>query len=68
MAQTLDACRAYLAERDGAWVEVSWPEAAERVDALANGLLALGVKKGDAFAILGNDQPRVVASSTSRSA
>jgi long-chain acyl-CoA synthetase len=45
---------AYLAERDGRWEEVSWPEAAERVDALANGLLALGVKKGDAFAILGN--------------
>jgi len=42
----------YLAERDGAWVEVSWPEAAGRVDDLANGLLALGVKKGDAFSIL----------------
>src|SRR5437773_1807956 len=43
---------AYLAERDGAWVEVSWPEAAGRVDAIANGLLALGIRKGDAFAIL----------------
>ena len=42
----------YLAERDGAWVEVSWVEAARRVDALANGLLDLGVKKGDAFSIL----------------
>ena len=52
---------AYLAEQDGVWVEVSWPEAAERVDALANGLLALGVKKGDAFAILGQHEPRVVA-------
>jgi long-chain acyl-CoA synthetase len=41
----------YLAERNGAWVEVSWPEAAERVDDLANGLLALGVKKGDVFSI-----------------
>jgi long-chain acyl-CoA synthetase len=41
----------YLAERDGTWVEVSWPEAARRVDNLANGLLALGVKKGDAFSI-----------------
>ncbi len=48
-----DATRpAYLAERDGRWVEVSWAEAARRVDDLANGLLALGVKKGDAFAIL----------------
>jgi long-chain acyl-CoA synthetase len=45
---------AYLAERDGGWVEISRAEAAERVDALANGLLALGVRKGDAFAILGS--------------
>ncbi len=43
---------AYLAERDGGWEEVSWPEAAQRVDDLANGLLALGIRKGDAFAIL----------------
>ncbi len=43
---------AYLAEREGGWVEVSWAEAAQRVDDLANGLLALGVRKGDAFGIL----------------
>src|SRR5581483_9479138 len=42
----------YLAERDGEWVEVQWPEAARRVDDLANGLLALGVRKGDAFSIM----------------
>jgi long-chain acyl-CoA synthetase len=42
----------YLAERDGSWVEVYWPEAARRVDDLANGLLAIGVRKGDAFAIM----------------
>ena len=34
------------------WREVSWAEAAERVDDFANGLLALGIRKGDAFAIL----------------
>src|SRR5260221_2642958 len=45
---------AYLAERDGGWVEVSQAEAARRVDDMANGLLALGVRKGDAFAILGS--------------
>src|SRR5260221_7273716 len=45
---------AYLAERDGRWVEVSQAEAARRVDDIANGLLALGVRKGDAFAILGS--------------
>jgi long-chain acyl-CoA synthetase len=45
---------AYLAERDGAWVEVSQAEAVRRVDDIANGLLALGIRKGDAFAILGS--------------
>ena len=43
---------AYLAERDGSWVPVSGGEAARRVDDIANGLLALGVEKGDAFAVL----------------
>jgi long-chain acyl-CoA synthetase len=43
---------AYLVERDGGWAEVSWEEAATAVDELANGLLALGVKKGDAFGII----------------
>jgi long-chain acyl-CoA synthetase len=45
---------AYLAERDDGWVEVTRAEAARRVDDIANGLLALGVRKGDAFAILGS--------------
>ena len=43
---------AYLAQRDGGWIEVSQDEAARRVDDIANGLLALGVEKGDAFGIL----------------
>ncbi len=43
---------AYLVERDGAWVTVTWEEAAERVSLLANGLLARGVRKGQAFGIL----------------
>jgi long-chain acyl-CoA synthetase len=43
---------AYLAERDGAWIPVTWPEAGDRVKDLANGLLALGLEKGDAFGIL----------------
>jgi long-chain acyl-CoA synthetase len=43
---------AYLHEVDGAWVEVSPAEAASAVEELANGLLALGVAKGEAFAIL----------------
>jgi long-chain acyl-CoA synthetase len=43
---------AYLIETDEGWREVSWDEAAAAVDELANGLLALGVRKGDAFAIM----------------
>src|SRR5258707_11761253 len=48
------AGHAYLAERDGGWLEVSQADAARRVDDMANGLLALGIRKGDAFAILGS--------------
>ena len=43
---------AYLAETSDGWEPVSGQEAALAVDELANGLLALGVRKGDAFAIL----------------
>ena len=43
---------AYLVEEDEGWREVSWAEAEHAVDELANGLLALGVRKGDAFGIL----------------
>jgi long-chain acyl-CoA synthetase len=43
---------AYLVEEDGSWREVSQAEAAAAVDELAHGLLALGVRKGDAFGIL----------------
>jgi long-chain acyl-CoA synthetase len=43
---------AYLVERAGGWHDVSWDEAAERVELIANGLLARGVRKGDAFGLL----------------
>jgi long-chain acyl-CoA synthetase len=43
---------AYLVEGESGWSEVSWAEAALAVEELANGLLALGVKRGDAFGIL----------------
>ncbi len=43
---------AYLTERNGEWRAVSWPEAAAVVDELAHGLLARGIRKGDAFAVL----------------
>ena len=43
---------AYLAETEDGWREVSWEEAGQTVEELANGLLALGVRKGEAFGIL----------------
>jgi long-chain acyl-CoA synthetase len=45
---------AYLVETEpGRWREVSWAEATRAVDELANGLLARGIRRGDAFGILG---------------
>lgn len=43
---------AYLHEIDGEWVEVTWAEAQRAVDEIANGLLALGVQRGESFALL----------------
>ncbi len=43
---------AYLEEAADGWRPVSWREAAERVEALAHGLLARGVRRGDAVAVL----------------
>jgi long-chain acyl-CoA synthetase len=43
---------AYLQEVDGEWREVRRADAAAAVSELANALLALGVQKGEAFAIL----------------
>ncbi|HEX7255810.1 MAG TPA: long-chain fatty acid--CoA ligase [Gaiellaceae bacterium] len=44
---------AYLVEDDDGWHEVSWQEATRAVDEIANGLLSLGIGKGDAVGILG---------------
>jgi long-chain acyl-CoA synthetase len=43
---------AYLVETDGEWREISWAQARSGVDEIANGLLASGVGKGDAFGIV----------------
>ena len=47
---------AYLVQDGDEWRPLSWSEAAERVEGYANGLLSLGVRKGDAFAILGTNR------------
>jgi long-chain acyl-CoA synthetase len=43
---------AYLVEENGGWRTLTWAEAGRAVDELAHGLLALGVRKGDAFGII----------------
>ncbi len=43
---------AYLVQDGDEWRAVSGAEATQAVDELANGLLALGIRKGDAFGIL----------------
>src|SRR5438874_5684534 len=44
---------AYLTETEsGHWREVSWDDAARAVDELANGLLAHGIRNGEAFGIV----------------
>jgi len=53
--EAVDAGRttpAYLVEGPDGWREVTWGEAAHAVEEIANGLLARGVRKGDAFGIL----------------
>jgi len=43
---------AYLEETPDGWRPISWDEAAGRVEALAHGLLARGVRHGDRVAVL----------------
>jgi long-chain acyl-CoA synthetase len=45
---------AYLVQDGDEWVEIAWKEAARAVDELAHGLLALGIRKGDTFGLLGS--------------
>jgi long-chain acyl-CoA synthetase len=47
---------AYLVQNGEEWTPLSWKEAAERVQSYANGLLALGVRKGDAFSLIGTNR------------
>jgi long-chain acyl-CoA synthetase len=51
-AATPHPSAAYLVEGAEGWQPVSWEEAARRVDDLANGFLAIGIRKGDVVAII----------------
>ena len=51
------ALPAYREKEFGIWQSWTWAEAAEEVEALALGLLGLGLKKGDHVAIVGRNRP-----------
>src|SRR5258708_33582238 len=47
-------------EKDyGIWQSWSWAEAAAEVEALACGLAAIGFRRGDKLAIIGDNRPRL---------
>ncbi|RME17427.1 MAG: long-chain fatty acid--CoA ligase [Alphaproteobacteria bacterium] len=48
---------AYREKEFGIWQCWTWAEAAEEIDALAMGLLALGIERGDHVAIIGRNRP-----------
>ncbi len=53
MAARRGAAAAVKYKRDGAWRELSWAGFAARVRDLSDGLAALGVRKGDRVAVVG---------------
>ncbi|QBY02851.1 long-chain fatty acid--CoA ligase [Rhodophyticola sp. CCM32] len=48
---------AYREKEFGIWQTWSWAEAAEEIDAIAYGFLALGVNRGDHIAVIGRNRP-----------
>jgi long-chain acyl-CoA synthetase len=48
---------AYREKEFGIWQSWSWAEAAEEINAIAYGLLALGVNRGDHVAVIGRNRP-----------
>lgn len=52
--------KAAIREKDlGIWQSWTWSQVADEVRALACGLAALGLKKGDKLAIIGDNRPRL---------
>ncbi len=56
-ARQLGSKPAYREKEFGIWQSWSWSEVAEEIDAIANGLLALGVNRGDHVAVIGRNRP-----------
>lgn len=48
---------AYREKEFGIWQGWTWAEAAEEIDALAMGLIALGLEPGDSLAVIGRNRP-----------
>ncbi|MEQ8365521.1 MAG: AMP-binding protein [Roseicyclus sp.] len=48
---------AYREKEFGIWQSWTWAEAAEEIDAMALGLLVLGVERGDHVAVIGRNRP-----------
>jgi long-chain acyl-CoA synthetase len=55
-ARARGAAPAVKHKRDGKWSDVSWTELARRARDLSDGLAALGLRRGDRVAILGETQ------------
>ncbi len=53
---------AYREKEFGIWQSWSWAETAQTVNALARGLLTLGLNEGDHVAIIGRNRPRLYMS------
>ncbi|MEE8215907.1 MAG: AMP-binding protein, partial [Acidiferrobacterales bacterium] len=58
-AQRLGAKPAIREKDYGIWQTWSWREVAQEVRALACGLAAIGFKRGDKLAIIGDNRPRL---------
>jgi long-chain acyl-CoA synthetase len=48
---------AYREKEYGIWQTWTWAETAEEIEAIAHGLLALGVERGDHVAVIGRNRP-----------
>src|SRR5690349_3410541 len=50
---------AYREKDYGIWQSWSWADTLREVEALAGGLLAIGFRRGDKLAIIGDNRPRL---------